>query len=320
MTNPFSLVTFASEEGRPQAGLVVRETVYPAGGAISTVLDVSADRYGSVLAILEEWPSAIDALAAAAAKLDSDCRREALPGVPLEEARLFAPVLYPSAIYGSGANYTDHMEEMAAVLNATIENPKAQGQLPWHFVKTPRSVLVGHGAVIQIPAYSTMVDWEIELAAVIGKITRNVSVEDAIGCVAAYTIANDLSARDHVRRNNVKPDSPFAYDWVSQKCFDGSCPMGPFLVPACLVKDPLNLSLRLWINGVLKQDSSTSRMIFNVAEQVAYLSSRTTLYPGDVVLTGTPAGVGMARQEFLKSGDVMTLEIEGLGRLANVIA
>lgn len=299
------------------AGLVLDGRIYLASEAVSTALGKPRRDFDSMLGILERWDTLEPELAVAAAKLDdgSIC----LSGMLFDQAQLFAPVLYPSTVYGSGANYTDHMEEMASILNVPIENPKAQGQLPWHFVKTARNAVVGPGAKIKIPSYASMIDWEIELAAVIGRTAHGVSVENALNHIAGYTIANDLSARDHVKRAGVKADSPFAYDWVSQKCFNGSCPLGPTLVPARHIPNPLNLSMKLWVNGVLKQNSNTSRMIFSVAEQVAYLSSRTTLYPGDIILTGTPAGVGMARREFLKRGDVVRLEIEGLGVLENVI-
>ena len=117
----------------------------------------------------------------------------------------------------------------------------------------------------------------------------------------------------------MKARSPFAHDWVSQKCFDGSCPLGPWIVPASDIPDPQNLALKLWVNDVIKQDSSTSEMIFTVAEQIAQLSRGMTLYPGDIILTGTPAGVGLARNEFLKAGDTVRIEIERIGSLATRI-
>src|SRR5262249_21657175 len=150
-----------------------------------------------------------------------------------------------------------------------------------------------------------MMDWEAELTAVIGRPAKNVTLDKALSCVAGYTIANDLSARDVFRRPHVSDTSPFKFDWLSQKVFDGACPLGPWIVPADDVPDPQTLGMKLWVNDVIKQDSNTSGMIFTLAEQIAHLSSRVTLYPGDLILTGTPAGVGMARKEFLKTGDVV---------------
>src|SRR5258705_12837861 len=194
---------------------------------------------------------------------------------------------------------------------------KGPGEQRWPFVKSSRSSVVGPAARVKVPVYSQMIDWEVELAAVIGKAARDVPVEKALDCVAGYTIADDLSARDVMRRDKNPPTSPFHYDWLSQKCFDGSCPLGPWIVPAGDIKDPQNLGLRLWVNGAIKQDSNTGNMIFNLAEQIAHLSSRLTLHPGDLILTGTPAGVGAGRGEFLKAGDVVKIEIEGIGSISN---
>jgi 2-keto-4-pentenoate hydratase/2-oxohepta-3-ene-1,7-dioic acid hydratase in catechol pathway len=154
---------------------------------------------------------------------------------------------------------------------------------------------------------------------VIGKAAKDVTVERALEHVAGYTIANDLSARDVMKREKNPPTSPFHYDWLSQKCFDGACPLGPWIIPASEIPDPQRLGLKLWVNDTLMQDSNTSRMIFTTAEQIAMLSSRVTLYPGDLVLTGTPAGVGMGRRIFLKPGDTVRLWIEGIGELTNTL-
>jgi 2-keto-4-pentenoate hydratase/2-oxohepta-3-ene-1,7-dioic acid hydratase in catechol pathway len=163
-------------------------------------------------------------------------------------------------------------------------------------------------------------DWEVELAAVIGKAAKNVPMNKALSYVAGYTIANDLSARDRGHRPHIPADSPFKADWVAHKSFDGSCPLGPWIVPAGDIKDPQNLGIKLWVNDVLKQDSNTSQMIFNLAEQIAHLSSRLTLHPGDLILTGTPAGVGAGRGEFLQAGDVVRLWIEDIGTISNKMA
>ena len=176
--------------------------------------------------------------------------------------------------------------------------------------------MTGEGCCVVLPAYSKMVDWEAELAVVIGRPAKNVAIERALDHVAGYTIANDLSARDVMMRE-VKATSPFRYDWVGQKCFDGACPIGPWIVPAAAIPDPQALGIKLWVNDVLKQDSHTSKMIFSVAEQIAHLSARITLNSGDIILTGTPAGVGMGRREFLQDGDVVKIWIENVGSLSN---
>ncbi len=209
------------------------------------------------------------------------------------------------------------MMEMAKVQNLTPEpDPHSLGLKPWHFIKTVHC-LAPPDSTVKLPAYSKMVDWEAELTAVIGRPARNVSIENALGHVAGYTVANDLSARDFTKRPHVPDNSPFKYDWLSQKCFEGACPLGPWIVPADTIADPQKVAIKLWVNDVIKQDSHTSKMIFTLAEQIAHLSTRVTLQPGDLILTGTPAGVGLARNEFLKAGDVVKVWVEGVGTLTN---
>lgn len=287
--------------GQPRGGLLVNDTVY----------DLPRP-WTSVLELLQDWPKAKGVLARAKPKGK---------GVPLKKAKLLAPILYPGNIYCAGANYKDHVAEMdRAQGREPGPTMKERGEKPWHFVKTSRSSVVGPGAKVRLPAFSKAVDWEVELAAVIGRRAKDVPVEKALDYVAGYTIANDLSARDAMRRELNPPTSPFHYDWVSQKCFDGACPLGPWIVPAGEIKDPHSLCIKLWIDDELMQDSNTGQMIFNTAEQIAMLSSRVTLHPGDVILTGTPAGVGMGRKRFLKPGERLRLWIEHIGELVHTVA
>jgi 2-keto-4-pentenoate hydratase/2-oxohepta-3-ene-1,7-dioic acid hydratase in catechol pathway len=293
-----------------RAGVLVGDTVYDAARLSGE------SGWSSVLGALQEWPKANRAFAAAAKRIAAG--KSKAKGIPLQRVKLLAPVLYPGDIYCAGANYTDHMAEMArAQGHAPGPNMKELGEKPWHFVKSSKSSVVGPGAKVRLPAYAQKVDWEVELVAVIGRTAKDLSVEKALGCVAGYTIADDLSARDAMRRPGNPATSPFHFDWVSQKCFDGACPLGPWIVPAGEIRDPHQLGIRLWVNGELMQDSHTSKMIFDTAEQIAMLSSRVTLQPGDLVLTGTPAGVGMGRQRFLKAGDTVKLWIESVGEFSH---
>jgi 2-keto-4-pentenoate hydratase/2-oxohepta-3-ene-1,7-dioic acid hydratase in catechol pathway len=307
----YKLLTYQS--GREaRAGILVGDTIHDAARSSGQ------PAWSSVLGALQEWPKANRAFASAARRIASG--KSKAKGLPLKRAKLLAPVLYPGSIFCAGANYTDHMAEMA---RAQGREPgptmKDLGEQPWHFVKTSSSV-VGPGAAVKLPAYSQKVDWEVELVAVIGKTAKNVPAEKALACVAGYTIANDLSARDAMKRDKNPPGSPFHYDWVSQKCFDGSCPLGPWIVPAGDLRDPHDLGIKLWVNGELMQDSRTSKLIFDTAEQIAMLSSRVTLKPGDLILTGTPAGVGMGRGRFLKAGDTVRLWIEEIGEFSHTLA
>ncbi len=299
----YRLLTFLA--GRePKGGILVGEDIY----------DLPRN-YPTVLAALQDWAKARRVLSALAKKSAGK------KGLPLKRAKLLAPILYPGNIYCAGANYTDHVAEMErAQGRAPGPNMKELGEKPWHFVKSSRSSIVGPGATVKLPAYSNAVDWEIELAAVIGRKAKDVPVERALECVAGYTIANDLSARDAMKRAKNPPASPFHYDWVSQKCFDGACPLGPWIVPAAEIGDPQKLGIKLWVGEELMQDSNTDKMIFTVAEQIEMLSSRVTLQPGDLIMTGTPAGVGMPRKRFLRSGETVKLWIEKIGEFEHRMA
>ena len=305
----YKLATYQTADG-PRAGLVVDDKVFDAAKLTGKAA------YATVLGILNDWKAAQDALKAAAEKA---AKSKAKP-LPVSKAKLLAPILWPSAIYCAGANYQDHANEMARRHNKPDPaDPHTLGLESWHFIKASRAI-TNPGATVKISNYSKQMDWEVELAAVIGRSAKDVPMEKALSYVAGYTIANDLSARDRGRRPHVPDDSPFKADWVAHKSFDGSCPLGPWIVPASDIKDPQKLGLKLWVNGVLKQDSNTAQMIFNLAEQIAHLSSRLTLHPGDLILTGTPAGVGAGRGEFLKAGDTVKLWIEKIGEISNKMA
>jgi 2-keto-4-pentenoate hydratase/2-oxohepta-3-ene-1,7-dioic acid hydratase in catechol pathway len=302
----YKLVTYQTADG-PRAGLVIADHIHDA----ATLTGHAAD--STVLAILQDWPAAQDRFDKAASAPPA--------GRPLAATKLLPPILWPSAIYCAGANYADHAAEMARASGREPEpDPHTLGLKPWHFIKAGRSTLAAHDETVQITGLSKTMDWEIELAAVIGRAAKNVPLAQALDYVAGYTIANDLSARDMGRRPHVPDGAPFKFDWVAHKNFDGSCPLGPWIVPARDIPDPQKLGLKLWVNGGVKQDSNTGQMIFTLAEQIEHLSSRITLQPGDVILTGTPAGVGAARPEFLKAGDVVTLWIENIGTLSNRMA
>jgi 2-keto-4-pentenoate hydratase/2-oxohepta-3-ene-1,7-dioic acid hydratase in catechol pathway len=305
----YKIASYQSADG-PRAGLIVDDKVFDAAKL------TGKPAYASVVGILNDWKTAQGILRKATAKAAKGRAKARL----LSQTKLLAPVLWPSAIFCAGANYADHAAEMAARSGRPLEpDPHTLGLQSWHFIKASRS-LANPGQTIKVSDYSKQMDWEVELAAVIGRPAKNVALDKALGYVAGYTCANDLSARDRGRRPHVSDTSPFKADWVAHKSFDGSCPLGPWIVPAADIGDPQNLGLKLWVNDVLKQDSNTGKMIFNLAEQIAHLSSRLTLHPGDLILTGTPAGVGAGRGEFLKAGDVVKIWIEKIGTLSNKMA
>lgn len=302
----YRLLTYRSAKG-PRAGLAVGERLFDAAALARNTA------YSSVLSILQDWRAARPALKKAAAT----AARSRLKSMPLSKARLLAPVLWPSAIYCAGANYSDHMLEMARLQGIPpAPDPHEVGLKPWHFIKASRSV-TGDKAVVTLPSSSKAIDWEAELGAVIGRTAKNVPLGKALDYVAGYTVANELSARDLGKRMQLPDSSPFKWDWVGQKCFDGACPIGPWIVPTDQIADPQALGIKLWVNDTIKQDSNTRDMIFTLAEQIEQLSARITLHPGDIILTGTPAGVGAARREFLKPGDVTKVWVENVGTLTN---
>ena len=234
----------------------------------------------------------------------------ALPGAALaDDARVLAPILYPGKILCAGANYYDHIAEMG------VADTRKEAQRLFFFFKPPRNAVVGGGDTVRKPIGTKGFDWEIELAVVIGRRARAVSEADALDHVAAYTVAIDFSARDL----NRAPETFYKLDWVAGKAHDTCCPMGPRLVPASAIGNPQDIALRLSVNGKTRQDGRTSGMIFSIAEQIATLSRIMTLDPGDVVLTGTPAGVGVPKGTFLEVGDRVEAEIEGIGTLAVTI-
>jgi 2-keto-4-pentenoate hydratase/2-oxohepta-3-ene-1,7-dioic acid hydratase in catechol pathway len=309
----YHILTYRREAGQAIAGILINGSVY----------DVAAlpglEHCATVIDILNDWENAEKLLQDAAAKIDETTAL----GLPLTDVELLAPLPNPGAVYCCGANYTDHINEMRPLLkNLPPDIPERElvGDEPWFLVSTVRGSIVGPGTKVHKPQGSQRLDWEIELAAVIGTTARGVPVDRALEHVAGYTICNDLSARDLSIRPEVHEAMPFRVDWTSHKCFDGSLPCGPWITPARQIADPQQLPLKLWINDQLMQDSNTSQMVFDVAKQIAKLSTNRTLYPGDIILTGTPAGVGGGRGVFLQSGDKVRMAIEGIGELRHSIA
>jgi len=213
--------------------------------------------------------------------------------VPLDrqDVRLLAPVIPRSKIVGVGRNYAEHVAEMGNELPPE----------PLLFLK-PNTSVIGPDDPIVLPAWTTEVHHEAELAVVIGKVTKDVSPERALDQVFGYTVANDVTARDAQRSDG---------QWARAKGFDSSCPIGPWIVPGLEVD---GLEIRARVNGELRQDGTTAHMVFDVAHLIAYISAAFTLLPGDVILTGTPAGVGP-----IVHGDVVEVEVEEIGVLRNPV-
>ncbi len=229
---------------------------------------------------------------------------------PIPDAQLIAPLTFPRKVLCSGANYYDHAAEMKVA-------PPDPAVEPFFFLKSPTTTVVGPLDDVRIGADpADRFDWEAELGVVISRRARDVLPEDALSIVAGYVVSNDISARGLFQRAAAPP---FDWNWLGQKNQDDSCPIGPGLVPSWTITDPQDLAMSLQVNGEIKQKSSTSQMVASVAQLIAGASRMTTLEPGDLILTGTPAGVGLPHNTFLHPGDVVTVEIEGIGRITNHI-
>lgn len=306
MASEYRLLSYI-DGGTTKAGVLVDDRIVPAASLLPGA-DVESN---SVLGLLRSWDAVHPRLHAAAQKV------RPADGISLADAKLEAPILYPGALFCAGANYWDHLEEMAEIAKRVTGKAPAMTKAkdPYFFMKTTAGSIIGTGTPARLPPFSHQVDWEAELGVVIARPTRNMSEDRALDAIAGYLIVNDLSARDLMKREG----SPFGMDWVGQKCFEDAAPMGPWFTPAAYIADPNNMPIKLWVNGELKQNSNTSRLVHNIAEQIAYLSRHFTLNPGDVIATGTPAGVGMPRGEFLKAGDEVRIDIGGCGTLTNTM-
>jgi 2-keto-4-pentenoate hydratase/2-oxohepta-3-ene-1,7-dioic acid hydratase in catechol pathway len=232
----------------------------------------------------------------------------------LTDVELLAPLLRPGKLLAAAANYQDHVTETGA---PPLDKSRISPRL---FLK-PSSSIVGPDAEIPLPDVSGEIDWEAELAVVIGRRCRGVGVGEALDVVAGYLTSNDVSARsiDLGYERDTDDKAVWFFDWLAGKWCDGFAPLGPWLVSADEVPDPQALPVELAVNGVTRQSGSTKDMIFSVAELIAHASRVMTLEPGDVIQTGTPSGVGVATGEFLSAGDEMTVVVGGLGTLRNTV-
>lgn len=334
----FCLGTFSIAGGPTFAGLVVGDQVVAVSALqeLCERLECPLAPTDDLYALLQSWPSNWVALKAAHRAISDDMveaseARSRL--ISIGELKTHAPLDRPRQVFCTGANYFKHVvdllvaagpgdtpetqgmspEELRAYAENVMLERKATGS-PYMFSK-PAGCIAGPQDTVLISPHTQKADWELELAVVIGKPARHVSRTEALSYVAGYTIANDLTNRDQIwRRDDMKA---MGTDWIAGKSSPTYLPMGPYLVPADFVPDPQDLRLTLKLNGEVKQDESTSDMIFDVARQIEYLSSLVQLYPGDIICTGSPAGNGAHYNRFLRDGDVMESSITGLGTQRN---
>lgn len=279
------LASFRAAGGAPRAALIVEQGVHDIGRHLPQAPTAMAE-------ILEQLDTLRPALKDLAARA---------PDHQLADGALAAPIARPGKILALGLNYRDHAAE------ANMALPEVQ---TW-FAKMSSSVN-GPYAPMHLPRVSTRMDYEAELAFVIGKRARHVTREQARGVIAGYCCANDGSVRDWQLRTT---------QFVLGKSFDTHCPFGPWIVTADEIPDPQALGIRCYVNGEKRQDSNTREMVFDVYAMVEHLSQAMTLEPGDLILTGTPAGVGAVSKppRYLKAGDVVRVEIDGIGHIQNTV-
>lgn len=292
------LVTFL-----PTAGATPRVGVVRTDGRVVDLTGVRVQGFdpASMISLIEAGPPALEAVRRAAAAGD---------GPQVETVRLLAPIPSPTRnIYAVGWNYLDHFAEGQAARETKTEYPAH----PVFFTKGVNTVNGPYDPIPYDAAVSTTIDWEAELAVIIGKAGRNIPEAGALDHVFGYTVINDTTARDMQQKLH-------GGQWFKGKSLDGHGPIGPWIVPAADI-DPDDLHLTTRVNGVVKQDASTKQMYFKVGRIIAELSRGLTLVPGDIIATGTPPGVGNARKppEYLKPGDVMETEISQIGTLRNSI-
>lgn len=329
----FALGSFSIAGAPPFPGLVMAERVVALNALVPVCRRLGHDlrNPGSLLSLLDEWPLNEGALCRGAGYLADRAETLARLSAPLGVLTVHAPLEQPRQVFCSGANYRKHVidlivdqardpevqgmsrEQRLAYAKNLMDERGANGT-PYIFSKAWSSI-TGPFDPIPIPANVEQPDWELELVAVIGKPAFHVSRAAAHDYIAGYTICNDITNRELVHRKDLKA---LGSDWVMGKCLPGYLPLGPYLVPARFVRRPHDVRITLRLNGEVKQDESTADMIFDIARLLEYLTSRVRLWPGDLLLTGSPSGNGSHTNRFLRPGDVLEGSIEGLGTQRNV--
>ncbi|MCK4602516.1 MAG: fumarylacetoacetate hydrolase family protein [Phycisphaerae bacterium] len=264
----------------------------------------------SLLDALQMGSNALAKIAELAAKADSF--------VAADDVTFLAPIPAPPKVVALAGNYVEHIRESKKMAAGLSEAPRLD-TTPRPFLM-PATVIADPGAEIPWPCYSRQIDYEVELAVIIGSSAKCVSAENAAAHIAGYTIANDVSARSttFAEERSQRPWDEF-YDWLNGKWADGFLPLGPYLVTPDEVGDVRDLDIELTVNGKTRQKASTAQMIFDVFEIVSFVSHIMTLTPGDVIATGTPSGVGAAGGDFLNAGDTITCRIQNIGELTNTL-
>lgn len=331
MSVSFALGSFSIAGCPPFAGVVIGERMVAV-----TALQSLAEKQGCLLSmpetvfgLLQDWERNFAVLQSLVDELQG-AGEQSIAWVELDTVKTHAPLLYPRQVFCAGANYRQHVIDLAVAqgggastegmsieerreYTARMMDERIANGIPYVFTKLP-SAITGPYDPIVLPHDSTQPDWELELAVIIGKAARHVSRHDALSYVAGYTIVNDVTSRDKVYRKDMQA---IGTDWLAAKSSPTFLPTGPFILPAAFVPDPQQLHLTLKLNGNVMQDEGASDMIFGVARLIEYISSLAELWPGDLICTGSPRGNGMHYKRFLRPGDILEGTITGLGTQRN---
>ena len=236
-------------------------------------------------------------------------------GVPTASVQMLVPVPRPNKLFLLAGNYAEHIQEGGGIAAERAET------FPYVFMKPPTTTLIDPGEAVQVPSISPgAIDWELELAVIIGRRCKHVSEAEALGYVAGYTVINDISNRKfRPNPGRKKRDRDSFFDWLHGKWHDSFCPCGPCVLSADALPNPQQLEMKLWLNDDLRQNASTSQQIFPVAAVIEFIASFVTLEPGDIISTGTPAGVGNTTGTYVKPGDVLKASIPAIGTLVSPV-
>jgi 2-keto-4-pentenoate hydratase/2-oxohepta-3-ene-1,7-dioic acid hydratase in catechol pathway len=322
----FKLATYAGNPGRPFAAIVLGDTAIDIAVAYPAYRDSPRGKAGPLTAtdnlqnMLEGWDANFPVLQEIVAFIEQEgLGSERFKGgvAKIDSLRVLPPILRPGKIFNAAQNFQEHVDEMIRAGMSPSSGPLFTGEKsssrPYLFLKAP-SVLAGAYDDIAIPRGMQKIDWEAEIACVIWRKAKRVAAAKALDHVAGWMTTNDVSCRDV----QVRPDRPgLRSDWLGGKSQDNFAPTGPFFTPAAFVKDHMKLFIRLTVNGAVKQNGNTAQFIYTPEEQIDYASNLLTLEPGDMFVCGTCGGVGQGTNTFLKVGDVMETEVEGLGKMRN---
>lgn len=319
----FGLATIQFADRAPQSALTINESA----ASIDDLLDVYSEESSSwlksksVLEMLENWDTAISELVKLRALVADDS-----PELKqFADVGVLPPVNLPRQVFCTGANYRKHVVDLTIDMGVGPEGLDKEGLRSWaenmmdtralegepYVFTKPVSSIAGAMDALAVPHYDEKPDWELELGVVIGKACYKVTREKAMDHVAGYTVVNDITSRSKIARTDY---AKLGTDWLRSKGQPGYLPFGPAIIPACFIPNPSALTLTLTLNGKIMQNEASSDMIFDIPRQIEYISQYAQLLPGDIICTGSPAGNGTHHNRFLKPGDVMIGEINGLGR------